>query len=108
MKGIRKEPQILTKAQTTTTTIPGRMTGRATSKKACTGEAPATMALSSYDLGMESMKSRRMNMAVGSNPPAKVRMTAIWVSMIPAAEMMRKIGTIAADPETTEEKSSRI
>ncbi|MNU07023.1 hypothetical protein D3C72_2524360 [compost metagenome] len=47
MKGIRNEPQIFTNAQTTTTTMPGRMTGRATSKKACTGEAPATMALSS-------------------------------------------------------------
>ena len=47
MKGIRKLPQILTKAQTTTTTMPGRITGNATSKNAWIGEAPATMALSS-------------------------------------------------------------
>ena len=47
MKGIRNEPQMLTNAHTTTTTMPGRITGSATSKNACTGEAPATMALSS-------------------------------------------------------------
>ena len=54
---------------------------------------------------MPSMKSRRMNIAVGRSPPAKTRMTARWVSMRPRAETMRKIGTIAAEPETTEEKS---
>ncbi|MNV93294.1 hypothetical protein D3C71_1879700 [compost metagenome] len=47
MKGMRKLPQMLTKAQTTTTTMPGRMTGSATSKNAWSGEAPATIALSS-------------------------------------------------------------
>ena len=44
---MRKLPQMFTKAQTTTTTMPGRITGSATSKKACTGEAPAIIALSS-------------------------------------------------------------
>ncbi len=47
-----------------------------------------------------------MNMAVGSNPPAKVRITARWVSMSPAAETIRKIGTMAAEPDTTDENSS--
>ena len=46
-EGDEEAAQMLTKAQTTTTTMPGRMTGSATSKKACSGEAPATIALSS-------------------------------------------------------------
>ena len=47
-------------------------------------------------------------MAVGSSPPANTRITATWVLISPAAEMMRKIGTIAAEPDTTEENSSRM
>jgi hypothetical protein len=34
-------------------------------------------------------------------------MTARWVSISPAAEMMRKIGTMAAEPETTDDNSRR-
>ena len=52
------------------------------------------------------MKSRRMNIAVGNSPPANTRITAIWVSISPTDETIRKIGTIAAVPDTTEENSS--
>ena len=54
------------------------------------------------------MKSRRMNIAVGNSPPANTRITATCVSISPSAETMRKIGTIAAEPDTTDENSSRM
>ena len=54
------------------------------------------------------MKSREDEHRRGQQPAGEARgSTASWVSMRPSAETMRKIGTIAAEPETTEEKSRR-
>ncbi len=73
MRGQKNDWKFPRKVRIASATTPGRASGRMTSRKSCSGDAPSISAASSKLRGMVTMNWRRRNVPKAENAMGRIR-----------------------------------